>query len=148
MMKKIVKLILLILWLALIYYFSSQIATESNATSSGLLAKLYVYYRLIGDMPLQEYLTTFSKLIRKIAHFSEYFILGILAYENAKEYLDDNAHFGSILFCIICAIVDETHQLFVPGRAYGVLDILLDSLGSCFAIILCHLIIKRWLKKY
>ncbi|MBQ0035642.1 MAG: VanZ family protein [Firmicutes bacterium] len=147
-MKKTIKLILLISWLGLIYYFSSQVASESSKVSSGLLAKLYVFYRLFGKLSLSEYLIAFSKLIRKIAHFSEYFILGILSYTNMKEYFKDNHHFVSILFCMICAIVDETHQLFVPGRAYGVIDILIDSCGSVLAIILCHLIIKRWLKKY
>lgn len=147
-MKKTIKLILLILWLGLIYYFSSQVASESSEVSSGLLAKLYVFYRLFGNMSLSEYLIAFSKLIRKFAHFSEYFVLGLLSYTNMKEYFKDNYQYTSILFCMVCAIVDEIHQLFVPGRSYGVIDILIDSCGSLLAIILCHLIISRWLKKY
>lgn len=35
----------------------------------------------------------------------------------------------TFLVCIICALFDEFHQYFVPGRDASVLDIILDSVG-------------------
>lgn len=42
-----------------------------------------------------------------------------------------------ILTCIY-ALSDEFHQLFVPGRAFELLDIALDSLGALAGALLWH----------
>ncbi len=40
----------------------------------------------------------------------------------------------SLVFCILYAISDEVHQLFVPGRGAQVSDVLIDSLGAFLGI--------------
>ena len=40
----------------------------------------------------------------------------------------------SLMFCILYAISDELHQLFVPGRGAQVKDVLIDSFGSFVGI--------------
>jgi hypothetical protein len=42
----------------------------------------------------------------------------------------------TLIISIIYAILDETHQLFVPGRVFSIKDILIDSLGSLSSIII------------
>ncbi len=41
----------------------------------------------------------------------------------------------SIILSLICAILDEVHQIFVPFRGAGAEDILIDSLGIFSAAI-------------
>jgi len=42
----------------------------------------------------------------------------------------------TIILAIIYAISDEVHQLFVPGRAFAFADILTDSAGILFAVLI------------
>ena len=66
-----------------------------------------------------------------IGHFGEYFVFGALL-ANALRF-----HFGwkRVVALAICtaaayAITDELHQYFVPGRAFELIDIGLDTLGA------------------
>ncbi len=67
--------------------------------------------------------------IKKLAHFIEYFILGVFVYRATKNI------WISILFCITYAISDEFHQSFIPGREPRGRDVIIDSLGSITAVI-------------
>lgn len=49
----------------------------------------------------------------------------------------------SILVCMIYAITDETHQLFVSGRTEQVLDVLIDTIGSLTSILLIKFIKRK-----
>lgn len=40
----------------------------------------------------------------------------------------------SLVFCILYAISDELHQLFVPGRGAQVKDVVIDSSGAVVGI--------------
>lgn len=40
------------------------------------------------------------------------------------------------------AITDEIHQLFVPGRAFQLIDILVDSAGALIGVIASLIILK------
>ena len=44
--------------------------------------------------------------------------------------------FLTIDLAILYAISDEVHQLFVPGRAFAFADILTDSAGILFAVLI------------
>lgn len=122
-MKKIVNLILLIIWMILIFTMSSFNAIESS-NQSGSIVMFISNILNIDDL---EFL---SLLIRKIAHFTEYFILGILTINCFKDYKLNNIFIYSLLFCIFYACTDEVHQLFIPGRSGNILDVLIDSTGS------------------
>ena len=52
----------------------------------------------------------------------------------------------AFLICVLYAISDEIHQLFVPGRAGQVRDVLIDSSGSFLGIFLVMLFV-RFLRK-
>lgn len=71
----------------------------------------------------------------KIAHFGEYFILGIFL-----TYALDRSHLriGRVFWISVCAaglygILDEFHQLFVPGRQMDGWDMLADAVGAISA---------------
>lgn len=52
----------------------------------------------------------------------------------------------AIIISIIYAISDEIHQIFVPGRAFAISDILIDSAGILFAGLLYSLMRFRRFK--
>lgn len=86
------------------------------------------------DEKLKQYdapeLSNQLKLIRKFAHFIEYFVLFLLVYHVVTYYQSMKyAIITSILLCIAFAGLDEFHQSFVPGRAARLTDVMIDSFG-------------------
>ena len=138
---KIFKIILVLIIMITIFMFSNQPASESQALSNGVV---YKTKEIINkDCSNNKCMTTYgNKIIRKVAHFTLYFILGITVYLLLKEYKLKRIILYTILFCLIYAISDEIHQIFIPGRAFQVLDITIDTIGSIIAILLMELIKK------
>lgn len=72
------------------------------------------------------------KAMDKIAHFAEYFILGLfLAFGLNKM----NIGKGKVFWISACAaglygILDEVHQLIVPGRVTDGIDMLANTIGA------------------
>lgn len=122
---------LLIGWMLVIFFFSSQDGTSSSGLSNSIINLFPVRIE-----PL---------IIRKIAHFTEYFILGILSFNLCLEYTDATKKkmLQIWLFCVLYAISDEWHQGFVGGRNPAIFDVLIDSLGSLFGVLGVFVISKR-----
>ena len=83
----------------------------------------------------------FSKLVRKSAHFFEFFILGcelaglsLLVFSRPFGRLSEPA-----FFALLIAVTDEYIQGFF-GRTDSVDDVILDFVGSLFGILLVLLI--------
>lgn len=142
---KILKRTALILWLALIFFFSAQPSVESVETSNLFAEILYKVFgfMLPGSYTAEQFLLEYGGIIRKLAHFSEFLILGVLTHINFK----DSPLYLMIAFDVCCAITDEIHQLFVDKRVGSFKDVLIDSAGALCGIFLCHLISKRCQKK-
>ena len=68
-------------------------------------------------------------LIRKAAHFTEY---GVLFWLLARGPLRGRAAVA-LAICVIYALLDEGHQMFVPGRTASLYDVALDSTGALFS---------------
>lgn len=154
MIKKILLYILLILWMSLIFFFSHQPATDSDKVSNGVIDKIIHTVEVIrgqefNDKELEIISNYLIFPIRKLAHFTLYFILGILIYSIINLYNIDNKRkmLLSILFCIIYACSDEIHQLFVLGRSGELRDVLIDSIGSILGIIIISKILSIKRKK-
>lgn len=75
--------------------------------------------------------------VRKAGHFTEFFILGLLVLRACRKNITVTRQFIVALnaFWIFVPFVDETIQLFVPGRAGQVSDMLLDMCGYGVALI-------------
>lgn len=77
-------------------------------------------------------------LVRKAAHVTEYLVLGALT----SQALDPRRSTArdlialSIVICVLGASIDETIQLFVPGRSGQVTDVLIDSCGIVAGVVL------------
>ena len=133
----------------MIFVMSSQPAVQSSKTSGRFVLKFIdIFYRDFDSLSTAKQtsiIDNVSFLIRKTAHFLEYFILGLLSflvtvtYKNTR--LFSNA-FVAMSFCAIYAVSDEIHQYFVPGRACRFLDVCIDCAGSICAIVLTAFIIS------
>ncbi|WP_368654129.1 VanZ family protein [Ornithinibacillus sp. 4-3] len=147
-MYKILSWIAVVLWMALIFYLSHQPATISNELSSGItemivnaLEKLASSFQFdIGDL---------HHIVRKNAHFFAYLTLGILVLNSLRRSGIYGMQSAGIAFliCVLYAITDEVHQLFITGRSGEVTDVLIDSAGAGMGIIV-YLIISRLIGWY
>ncbi len=133
--KKYLSILLVILWMSFIFIMSSYDSNESSQ-QSGLIVGIITNIFNISNTDI------LSHIIRKLAHFTEYFILGILVI-NMLKYLSNKYLIISIIICILYAISDEIHQLYVPGRSCQITDILIDSIGSILGISIFKKITKN-----
>ncbi len=142
--------ILLVVWCVLIFMFSAQNANESNQTSGTIVIKIietiYPKYNTLSAQEQMNVMNVISLAVRKLAHFTEYFILGVWAFfvsvtfNRFKLFIRAALAF---LFCAFYSISDEIHQHFVLGRACRFLDVLIDCTGVLVAITLITLIVKK-----
>lgn len=148
-MKKLIKLLALLSWLVVIFILSSQKGDASSVTSNYVVELLYkflsIFDKHISD--LNTFIISYAFYIRKLAHFTEFAILAILFYINIKEYIKKNTYLLAIIFSLICALLDEMHQLFVSNRYGSIKDVFIDLLGIICGISFYHFIDKRCLKK-
>lgn len=121
-------------WMGLIFSFSAQQGSDSGALSGSIVSSLLnMWHALFPSVPLD--VDTLHLLIRKGAHFTVYFILGLLvANALSKSLKIGKMHFlVTIAICCLYAISDEVHQAFVPNRGPSAWDVLLDTTGSAVA---------------
>lgn len=129
--KFTIYLILLMIWMTVIFMFSNQSGNDSTNLTNGVIDVLLIFFKDVGD--IEQYL---FMPIRKLAHFMEYAVLGILAYKTLSylEISNKNIFIYGLFFCIFYSLTDEFHQLFVSGRGASIIDCMIDSLGAILAI--------------
>ncbi len=135
-MKKQLSIILVLIWMIIIFIMSSFNA-EDSANQSNFIVNIIANILNINNISL------LCLIIRKLAHFTEYLILGTLVINMFTKNNISRSYLLSIILCVIYATSDEIHQLFIPGRACQIKDILIDSVGSITGIYLYKLLIKR-----
>lgn len=131
--KKIISWGLLIVWMLIIFLMSHQ-PGEVSSNQSELVLKIFSF---IG-IELNDYFGELATLIiRKLAHFSEYMILFLLAYNVIRYYVNGRKKgLFVLIFVFIYACTDEIHQYFIPGRNMAFKDVLIDTSGGIFGYII------------
>jgi len=85
-------------------------------------------------------------IIRKCAHFTEYFVYFVLLYRAVRAGREGwRWSWGSIalLIAALYSATDEFHQSFVPGRGASPYDSLLDTTGAFIALVVVWLWLRR-----
>ena len=138
--KKIVNLVLLALWMGLIFYMSSKNGEKSTGQSDLIINTL----NTLGVNLSGNFGEFASVIVRKAAHVCEYMILSLLLYNVLKDYITitKKIMIYTILGVILYAMSDELHQVFVPGRAGRIQDVLIDTIGGIVGLIVVSLINK------
>ncbi|WP_368503206.1 VanZ family protein [Alkalihalophilus sp. As8PL] len=123
------------LWMALIFYLSHQPATKSAELSSGIMEWIVAVVEIVVPT-IHQHLDMLHLIIRKGAHFFAYLILGILVIHalRGRRPTGYRRVLLALTICVLYAISDEVHQLFVPGRSGEVTDVLIDSAGASVGI--------------
>lgn len=143
--------LIVLVWMIVIFSFSNQPAEESNKLSDGFInntiIKVYeVFNGAASEEKQEELISKYSYPIRKLAHFTIYFILGVLVFIFLNQYIENkNIIIYSLLICFIYACTDEFHQYFIDGRYCSFIDVFIDSLGSLISILLLSI---KLLKKH
>jgi VanZ family protein len=91
-------------------------------------------------------LETIHHLIRKSAHVFEYFIFTLLVWRAFRA-----GHKGwnwtwtarTLLVVAAFSLLDEFHQIFVPGRGASIFDSMLDTSAGVLAMLIVWMIV-RW----
>ena len=132
------KLTLLIGWMLLIFLFSNDTGEVSTKKSDGLIIGTieFLLERDLTDAEKIKYVDWFVTPVRKGAHLLVYFVLGYLMIYTLKEFrlVDKRTYIYAVILCMLYAVCDEVHQYFVPGRSGEVLDVAIDTIGSCLGI--------------
>ena len=145
-------LLITLVWIIVIFSFSLQPAEVSSEMSSGFGKKLLETFlpELLEEFETMsgDQLGLLHHLLRKCAHFAEYFVLGALVMMTLLQ---------TVLHCklpigigvsMLVASVDETVQRFVPGRSGQVTDVLLDTIGAGVGVLAVHLVVRWMTIKY
>jgi VanZ family protein len=125
----------LIAWLAFISFASSDSFSAGNTS------------RIIGPLILwlfpntsPETLAVVHFITRKLAHFTEYAILGFLAARafrmSPRTAIRSRWFLISLILVVTYALIDEYHQSFVPTRTPSIWDSLIDIAGGLTALLI------------
>ena len=123
-----------LLWTAVIFAMSLRPADASNQLSMGTLKRLLAVLGL-DDLPAAQW-DVLHHLLRKCAHFAEYFLLGVLWFGRFRAAAMPQAWGKAWWIATMTAAADESLQRFVEGRSGQLSDILLDSAGALTGILL------------
>lgn len=143
---KVISCVATVAVMAAIFFFSSQTATVSSKTSSGIADKVIEFILAVfgnGNSTLDSYMV--HKIVRKLAHFTLYLILALSAGNTAYQLFgvkNTRLFLYTLPFCLLYAISDEIHQIFVPGRSAMVMDVGIDFAGAVCGCII-YVCIKR-----
>jgi|SRR5271169_2469949 len=133
------------LWAAVISLASTD-SLSSEHTSRIIEPLLHWLFPALS----QDSLEYVHHLIRKCAHFVEYFIFFILLYRGIRGTRREPRvwHWSWALVAWLIAaaysVLDEIHQIFVPSRGPSAWDSLLDTTGAFFALFALFLIYRRF----
>lgn len=142
--KKNINLLLLLGWMGFIFYMSNKPAEISNGHSDFVLKLL----SSIG-LNLNSVFGNFSiTIIRKGAHVTEYLILFLLLYNYLRDYfINKKLYIMCFIIVVAYACTDEFHQIFIPGRAGRITDVIIDSTGAIIGTLIIYLKNKLTLKR-
>ena len=144
MKKSIIHIVLPLLTLTsmvAIFIFSAQDAEHSSGISGELIRSFArIFVPDFNNMTVQEQLQligSWQHTVRKNAHFFAYFLLGILtmATVSLTKMKIKSPILTAFAVVFFYAVSDEIHQIFVPGRAAMVNDVVIDAAGAALGIL-------------
>jgi VanZ family protein len=135
--------LIVVIWMIVIYHFSAQPVYDSRNLSTGVTEHIVETVKKVTPT-LEINQDRFHHLLRKNAHFFIYLILAILVSNALKRSGIKGTRFliSTLGICVLYAISDEVHQLFVSGRGAEVKDVFIDSAGVMTGLILYVIVSK------
>ena len=132
----LIKLTLVILMLAFIWGQSLMPGDMSSMESEWVLTLVRPVVELLQrGLSALGYDFELSYLVRKLAHFSEYAVLGVLMFLLFVKPDGRSRYILPAGLCLASACVDEGIQIFAVERGPALRDVILDFAGSCAGIL-------------
>lgn len=149
--KKAICIILVIIWMSTMFWFSNQQGTGSSSTSkkvSQIIVNIIDMNKQYSDVEKEEIIEVIEPIIRKLAHYTFYAIGGILIANCVYQFCSEEKRVIAIsaIIGILYAASDEIHQLMIPGRSGNIKDVIIDSIGILTGIVL-FLLVKEIIKR-
>ena len=139
-----------------IYYFSTESATDSDATSgiisTWLADRIRPEWREMAEPDRTVFYNEVQHVVRKTAHFCEFALLGFClrgcleSWMGRRKSLPLWSWGGGTFY----AALDELHQMQADGRAAQGTDALLDSAGVLCGVLLAAgllMLVRKRMKK-
>lgn len=156
--KRILFIIMLLGTLYLIFCFSSQDGEQSGNLSlkvTNFIVNLFSKIKNMDTALRMHYIEKLHPIIRKLAHFSIYCLVGfsVMGFWCTFDIKNKYKLLWSILIGVTYATSDEFHQSFIPGRGPSIRDVCIDSAGVLTGIFVMIFLIllfdafSNWIKK-
>ncbi|MEG0090606.1 MAG: VanZ family protein [Oscillospiraceae bacterium] len=115
-----------------IFFNSAQVAEVSGVKSQQVTK---IINEVLDKCNVEISLT--EHIVRKLAHLSEYCLLGFWLMLTVRVYTKRLFVFSSwpMLGGLIVALSDEFFQSFIPGRSSQVRDVFIDFVGVCTGVV-------------
>lgn len=131
------------IWCCVLFYFSGRDGAQSRHES---LFLTHLVLRMFPSIPLP--VDALDHLLRKLAHFGIFGVEGALLGGALLTSLDRRAPACGLgmLGCALLGVLNEFHQLFVPGRDGKPTDVLIDAAGGIAGVLfalLLYMLIRR-----
>ncbi|MFC0187148.1 VanZ family protein [Fictibacillus aquaticus] len=153
MAKKVINWLLVLLWMGVIFFASSQPYEKQNMKplwQEHLPVEEiekhadFVSFPYAGEevsMKEDGAANVIEFFVRKAAHVGTYFILAVLLYRAIGR--------ASLawIFTVLYAMSDEFHQSITPNRTPHWEDVVLDAFGALLGVLVCVLLARRKKKR-
>lgn len=136
--RRRVYLVLTIAMLCFIWGNSSMSGAASGALSGRFLKYLAPLLAPFGSKA--------EFVLRKLAHFSEFTLLGFLLTGLTRPEAAASWHTRPFFLGLAAACIDETIQIYSPGRGSSLLDVWIDFSGITLGVLVflaVHALISR-----
>lgn len=126
--------------LLVIFLLTEQTPEETTQLSSFVAHGIYSALSFIGISLQPDSLPLLNKLLRRLAHTAEFFVVGffvalaVLLWFKRRLGLVKCRNLA-LGICVGLSLFDQTHKLFVVGREFDVLDLAFDAAGYLLALL-------------
>lgn len=143
----IVSVIMIVLIYGIMFGFSAQTGEESGGLSFLVSKKIVEFadFFSMDSWTMEEVDTRAEAIeffIRKTAHFCEYAALGFFWLALGMLWMKQGKRRVVMIvgILLLSGVIDEVHQMFVPGRYPSFWDVLLDTAGGLTGMYLLSVI--------
>ena len=134
MKRKMFNIFLVIMSMLTIFLFSTENADNSTKTSKSF-TKEVISLVIKDEKKVDKIVEEDFVIVRKMAHLTEFFLLGFLLlnfWADGLKSISMKYLIVAIVISCLYAMSDEYHQTTIPGRSGEVKDVLIDTTGASF----------------
>ncbi len=143
--KRVLTLLLVIVWVAVIYWFSSQAMQETTQQTYEVLVRLGLATKAELIRSTDPSVVLLKYLARKGAHLLLFTVLGgfvTVAFFTLTRRVGLRLVLPAWLIASLVGVADEVHQHFVPGRTMMLSDMALDAGGALLGVLVAWMAIS------